>query len=164
VAYTELFRSIPILVLLFFVYFGVPFVLDVNLSPFGAATIALMLEASSMMAEVVRAGIQSVGRGQWEAALSSGMKGWQAIRYVIGPQAIRVMLPPSVGVYIATLKDSSLAAIIGYVELTKAGLLIRESTGESFIVLSVVATLYFVINYAISLGGAAMERKFRIVH
>ena len=164
VAYTELFRSIPILVLLFFVYFGLPFVLNLNLSPFGAATIALMLEASSMMAEVVRAGIQSVGRGQWEAALSSGMHGSQAMRYVIGPQAIRVMLPPSVGVYIATLKDSSLAAIIGYVELTKTGLLVRESTGDSFFVLLVVATLYFVINYTISLGGVALERKFSFAH
>jgi polar amino acid transport system permease protein len=163
-AYTELFRSIPILVLLFFVYFGVPLVVRISLSAFAAATIALMLEASSYMSEIVRAGIESVGRGQWEAAFSSGMRLQQVMRYVVGPQAIRVMLPPSVGVYIATLKDSSLAAVIGYVELTQAGLLVREATQNSFTVLSVVAVLYFVINYMISLGGVVLERRFRIVH
>lgn len=162
--YTEIFRSIPILILLFFCYFGLPLVLNLNLSPFTAATLALMLEASSLMSEIVRAGIESVGRGQWQAAYSSGMRYWSAMRHIIGPQAIRVMLPPSVGVYIAVLKDSSLASVIGYVELTKTGLLVRDSTGHSFLVFLVVSVLYFVINYAISLGGGFLERKFSIVH
>ena len=162
--YTEIFRSIPILILMFFCYFGLPLVTGMDLSPFAAATLALMLEASSLMSEVVRAGIESVGRGQWEAAYSSGMPYWSAMRHVIGPQAVRVMLPPSVGVYIATLKDSSLASIIGYLELTKTGLLIRDSTGNSFMVFMVVSILYFVINYAISLGGGLLERKFSFAH
>jgi polar amino acid transport system permease protein len=92
------------------------------------------------------------------------MRFWQVQRYVIWPQAIRVMLPPSVGVYIATLKDSSVASVIGYVELTKSGLLIRETTGSSFEVFFIVAVLYFLINYSISLGGAAFERKFKFAH
>jgi His/Glu/Gln/Arg/opine family amino acid ABC transporter permease subunit len=162
--YTEIFRSIPILILMFFCYFGLPLVIGVDLSPFAAATLALMLEASSLMSEVVRAGIESVGRGQWEAVYSSGMRYWSAMRHVIGPQALRVMLPPSVGVYIATLKDSSLASIIGYLELTKTGLLIRDSTGNSFMVFLVVSILYFVINYAISLAGGVLERKFSFAH
>ncbi len=160
--YTELFRSIPILILLFFVYYGLPLVMRVTLSGFAAATVALTLDASSYMAEVVRAGIESVGRGQWEAAFSSGLRFRQVMYHVVGPQAIRVMLPPSVGVYVTTLKDSSLAAVIGYVELTQAGLLVRSTTGNSFGVLAIVACLYFVINYTISLGGAVMERRFRI--
>jgi polar amino acid transport system permease protein len=162
--YTELFRSIPILILMFFCYFGLPLVTGLNLSPFAAATLALTLEASSLMAEVVRAGIESVGKGQWEAAYSSGMRYWSAMRHVIGPQAARVILPPSVGVYIATLKDSSLASIIGYLELTKTGLLVRDSTDSSFLVFLAVSILYFVINYAISLGGGLLERRFSLGH
>ena len=162
IAYIEVFRSIPIYVLLYFVFYGMPFVSGINLSPFAAATVSLSLIASSFMAEVVRAGIQSVAHGQWEAAQSSGMRFVQTMRHVVGPQAIRVMLPPSIGVYISTLKESSLASVIGYVELTQTGLLIREATGNSVIVLGTVAMLYFVINYSISLGGGYLERRFRI--
>jgi His/Glu/Gln/Arg/opine family amino acid ABC transporter permease subunit len=162
--YTELFRSIPVLILMFFCYFGLPLLVGLDLSPFAAATLALMFTASSLMAEVVRAGIDSVARGQWEAAFSSGMRYWQVMRHIVGPQAVRVMLPPSVGVYIATLKESSLASIIGYVELTKTALLIRETTGQSLEVLATTTVLYFVINYGISLVGGALERKFAIAH
>ena len=160
--YTELFRSIPPLILFFGCFYGISFGFKVDLSPFTSATIALALEASAFMAGVVSAGIGSVGRGQWEAAQASGMKFWQIMRYVVGPQALRVMLPPTVGVYIGTLKDSSLASVIGFVELTKAGLLVREASGASFQVFLVVGVLYFIINYSISLGGAALERKFHI--
>ncbi len=160
--YTEFFRSIPILIVMFFCYYGVPFVLGMNLSPFAAATIALAFHASSTMSEVVRAGIQSVGRGQWEAAQSAGMGYPQVMRHIVGPQAIRVVLPPSVGVFITTLKESSLASVIGYIELTKTGLLIRDSTGGGFMPLLALAFLYFLINYAISLAGGALERRYRI--
>lgn len=106
VAYTELFRSIPPLVLFFGCFYGFSYALNLDLSPFSAATIALTLTASALMSEVVRAGIESVTYGQWQAAQSSGMRYHQVFRYVVWPQAIRVMLPPSVGVYISTLKDS----------------------------------------------------------
>lgn len=164
VAYTELFRSIPPLVLFFGCFYGFSYALQLDLSPFAAATIALTLTASALMSEVVRAGIESVTHGQWQAAYSSGMRYDQVFRYVVWPQAIRVMLPPSIGVYISTLKDSSLASIIGYVELTKSGLLVRESTGISFEVLLIIAILYFVINYSISLVGVALEKRFKYAH
>lgn len=159
-AYTELFRSIPILIVMFFAYFGTPLILGFDLTPFVAATVALALHASSTMSEVVRAGIDSVGAGQWEAAHASGMTYLQIMRHIVGPQALRVILPPSVGIYIATLKESSLASIIGYVELTRQGLLVRESTGGGFAPLLMLGVLYFAINYAISQGGAALERRF----
>ncbi len=162
--YTEVFRSIPPLLLVFGVFFGLKYMTGLDLSPFTAATLALTVVASSFMSEVVRAGLMSVGRGQWDAAWSAGMRTRQILRYIVWPQAIRVMLPPSVGVYIGTLKDSSLASVIGYVELTKAGLLIRETTGVSFEVFLIVAALYFTINYGISRGGAALEGKFHYVH
>lgn len=162
--YVEVFRSLPPLILFFGCYYGLSFAFKLDLSPFTSATIALTLEASAFMAGVVSAGIASVGRGQWEAAQASGMRFEQVMRYVVGPQAIRVMLPPTVGVYIGTLKDSSLASVIGFVELTKAGLLVREASGASFQVFLVVGALYFIINYSISLGGAALERKFHIAN
>ena len=73
-----------------------------------------------------------------------------------------MVLPPSVGVFVTTLKESSLASIIGYIELTKTGLLIRDSTGGGFAPLLALAVIYFLINYAISLGGAALERRFHV--
>lgn len=158
--YTEFFRSIPILIVMFFCYFGVPLFLGFDLSPFAAATLALALHASASMAEVVRAGIESVGRGQWEAAQSFGLRYWLTMRLVVLPQAARVVVPPSVGVFITVLKESTLASIIGYIELTKTGLLIRESTDGGFAPLLALAFIYFAINYAISLGGRALERRF----
>jgi polar amino acid transport system permease protein len=160
--YTEFWRSVPILIVMFFCYFGVPLLLGLDLTPFAAATVALALHASSTMAEVVRAGLESVGRGQWEAAQAAGLSRFQVMRHVVAPQAIRVVLPPSAGVFITTLKESSLASIIGYIELTKTGLLIRESTDGGFVPLLALAVLYFLINYAISLGGGALERRFHI--
>jgi polar amino acid transport system permease protein len=160
-SYTETFRSIPIIVLMFFCYFGLPLMLGIDFPAFAAAVLALGLEASAFMSEVVRGGIESVGAGQREAARSLGLKGWQIMWLVVGPQALRVALPPSVGVYIAVLKDSSVASIIGYVELTKSGLLIRDSVGHGFQVLAGVFLLYFIMNYLISLGGKMLERKYR---
>jgi polar amino acid transport system permease protein len=160
--YTEFWRSVPILIVMFFCYFGVPLVLGIDLSPFAAATVALALHASATMSEVVRAGIQSIGRGQWEASEAAGMTALQVMRHVIAPQAIRVILPPSVGVFVTTLKESSLASIIGYIELTKTGLLIRDSTDGGFMPLLALAVIYFLINYAISLVGGALERRFHV--
>jgi polar amino acid transport system permease protein len=159
-AYTEFFRSIPTLVQLFFVFYGATFVFGIDLSPFAAATIGLSMEASALMSEVVRSGIQSVASGQREAALSSGMRAWQVQRYVIWPQAIRVMIPPAVGVYVSTIKASSLASVIGYVELTRAGMLIRESQRGGLLILCAVALLYILINYGISLFGSRLEKRF----
>ena len=160
--YTELWRSVPILIVMFFIYFGVPLVFGLDVTTFAAVTMALALHASATMAEVVRAGISSVGRGQWEAAQSAGLDRLQVMRHVVLPQAIRVILPPSIGVFITTLKESSLASVIGYIELTKTDLLIRDSTGGGFAPLLVLAVLYFLINYTISLGGGALERRFEI--
>jgi len=160
--YTEFFRSIPILIVLFFCYYGAPLVFGADLSAFAAATLALGLHASSMMSEVIRAGIDSVGTGQWEAAQAAGMTYRQMMRHIIGPQAVQVILPPSVGIYIMVLKESSVASIIGYVELTETGLLIRESVGGGFTILGVVALFYFVLCYTISLVGGALESRMKV--
>ncbi len=114
------------------------------------------------MSEVIRGGIGSVGEGQWEAARAAGMTYRQMMHHVIGPQAVQVILPPSVGIYIMVLKESSVASIVGYVELTSTGLLIRESVGGGFTILGVVALLYFLLCYSISLAGGALEQRVKI--
>jgi polar amino acid transport system permease protein len=162
--YIELFRSIPPLILFFGSYYGLSFALGISLTPYFAATLALTLFCSPLIAEVLRSSVGAIPKGQWEASAAQGMTKPQQIRYVIWPQAFRTMLPAAVGVYVSTLKDSSLASIIGFVELTKAGLLIRETTGNCFAILLTVAVLYFILNYLISAFGAWLERRSAFVH
>jgi len=160
--YTQFFVSVPVLIVLFFCYYGLPRLFDIEISSFAAATIALAAHASAMLSAVIAAGITSVGRGQWEAAQVSGMTYPQLMRHIIMPQAAQVILPPFVGVYIRLVKESSIAALIGYVELTQTGLLIRESTHAGLAIIGVVALLYFILNYSISLAGGALERRLKV--
>lgn len=158
--YIELFRSIPPLILFFGCYYGLSYAIGLSLTPYFAATLALTLFCSPLIAEVLRSSIFAIHKGQWEASSAQGMTRLQQVRLVIWPQAFRTMLPASVGIYVSTLKDSSLASIIGFVELTKAALLIRESSGNSFAILLTVAILYFLLNYLISAFGAWLERRY----
>ena len=161
--YNQFFVSVPTLIVLFFCYYGLPSISALEISTFAAATTALSLHGSAMVSEVIRAGIVSVDRGQWEAAQSSGLRYWQVMRLVVVPQAIRVALPPFVNVYIRLVKESSIAALIGYVELTQTALLIRESRRAGLAVVGVAALLYFAINFAISLAGRTLERRQRAI-
>ncbi len=145
---------------MFFAYFGLPLFLGHDLSPFAAATLSLALHASASMSEVIRAGIESVGRGQWEAARAFGLRYGRIMQLIVLPQAVPVIVPPSVGVFITVLKESTLASIIGYIELTRTGLLIRESTDGGFVPLLALAVLYFATKYTISLVGRLLERRF----
>jgi polar amino acid transport system permease protein len=113
------------------------------------------------MAEVVRSGIESVPKGQWEAARALGLGYSRIMGLVILPQALRVMIPPTIGVYVSTLKESSLASIIGFVELLGQGMAIRESNaGRSTAdVLLAVAFGYFVICFTLSRLGLRLERR-----
>jgi His/Glu/Gln/Arg/opine family amino acid ABC transporter permease subunit len=162
--YIGLFRSIPILILLFFVYFGLPIVLGINMPSFPAAILALSLYCGAYMAEVVRTGVEAVGKGQWDASHALGMRYLGTLRYVVMPQALRVAVPPAVSVCIFTLKDSSLASVIGFLELTATGLAIRESgLGQGGVgVLLTVALIYFVLAYSLSFAGQRLERSIRI--
>ncbi len=162
--YVELFRSVPILLQLFFIYYGLPLVFGIDIPSYPAAILALSLYCGSYMAEVVKSGIESVPIGQWEASYSIGMRYLAAFRHVILPQAARVALPPAVSVCIITIKDSSLASVIGFLELTGTGIAIRQSTYGKDIggILLAVAAIYFIINYSISLAGQALEKRVHI--
>jgi polar amino acid transport system permease protein len=163
-AFTESFRSIPPLLLFFGAYYGLSYSTGVSLSPFQASVIAMVLEASAFISEIVRAAFRSVERGQWDAAEAVGLGFWTALWTVIGPQAIRVLIPPTIGVYVAVLKDSSFASIVGLVELTRAGLLVRDSVGDSLTVFLLLSAIYFVINFSISSGALRLEKRFRFAH
>jgi His/Glu/Gln/Arg/opine family amino acid ABC transporter permease subunit len=159
--YIEGLRSIPFVILLFLIYYAVPVALNLDIPPYPAAISALSLHCSAYMGEVVRSGVESVPRGQWEAAAALGLGYSRIMGLVILPQALRVMIPPTIGVYVSTLKESSLASIIGFVELLGQGMAIRESNaGRSTAdVLLAVAFGYFVICFTLSRLGQKLERR-----
>ncbi len=117
--YVEIFRAIPILVLILWVYYGLPVVLGISMNPFTAGVVALAISDSAFEAEIFRAGIQSIGRGQIEAADSLGLNYYQKMRVIILPQAVRRILPPLGNQFVYMLKMSSLVSIIGLQELTR---------------------------------------------
>ena len=164
VAYVETFRSIPLLVFLFLVFFGIPVAINVDIPAFEAAVIALGVSGSATMAEVIRGAVESVPAGQWEAAQSLGMRYPAVVRHVILPQALRLALPPVVSLYVAIVKDSSLILLVGVVELTTTGMQVRaltRGTGTAPIFLILAAT-YFVLCYSISSAGQWLERRIQI--
>jgi polar amino acid transport system permease protein len=117
--YVECLRAVPLLVLLLWVYYGLPVVLGIELGVFAAGLLTLALSDAAFEAEIFRAGIQSVGIGQGEAAASLGLSRWQSMRFVILPQAIRRILPALGNQFVYVLKMSSLISVIGYQELTR---------------------------------------------
>lgn len=158
--YVETMRSIPFVILLFFIFYALPLALDLDIPPYPAAISALSLHCSAYMGEVVRSGIEAVPKGQWEAAQSLGLGYYRIMRHIVLPQALRIMIPPTIGVYVSTIKESSLASIIGFVELLGQGMAIRESNaGRSTAdVLLAVAIGYFVVCYSLSFLGRRLER------
>lgn len=156
----ELVRAVPLLLLLFFVFFGLP-ALGVRIPTFPAAVLSLSLWMTVNTAEVVRGGIQSIPRGQFEAARSAGLTELQAMRHVIFPQAVRRMIPPFVGLCTILVKDTSLAAIIGVFELTRAAQETIERTLRSFEVYLAAAALYFVVCFPLTRLAERAEARLR---
>jgi polar amino acid transport system permease protein len=117
--YVELFRAVPLLVLLLWVYYGLPVVAGIQFGVFAAGVISMALSDSAFEAEIFRAGIQSVPKGQWEAGRSIGLTSWQVMRFIVLPQAIRRIMPALGNQFVYVLKMSSLISVIGYQELTR---------------------------------------------
>ncbi len=159
-AYVLLIRGIPLLVIVFFAYFGIPLMFpSVDLPAFLTAVIALTLFATAYMAEIFRGSINAVPRGQTEAAQALGLNYGHRLRCVILPQALRIAVPPGIGFLIALIKDSSLVTVIGFVELTRSGQIVSNLTAEPIITYLVVAALYFVVCYGVSRLGAWYENR-----
>lgn len=157
-AYVEVIRGTPLLVQILIVYFGLP-AIGINLQPEPAGIIALSICSGAYIAEIVRAGIESIPLGQMEAARSLGMTYFQAMRYVILPQAFRNILPALGNEFIALLKDSSLLSVISIVELTRVGRQIVNTTFNAWTPFLGVALFYLMMTIPLSRLVAYSQRK-----
>jgi polar amino acid transport system permease protein len=157
-ALIQIFQGTPLLLQLFLVFFGAP-VLGIEINPWVAAGTALILNSSAFLGEIWRGCIQAIPNGQWEAAQALSLSYTSRMRYVILPQAFKIALAPTVGYMVQIIKGTSLAAIIGFVEVTRSGQIINNATFQPLIVFSVVASIYFVLCWPLSLLAARMERR-----
>jgi L-cystine transport system permease protein len=158
IAYLSVFRGTPMLVQILLVYFGLP-QFGITLEPIPSAIIALSLNVGSYQSENFRSGILGVDKGQREAAFSIGMTGWQALRRIIFPQALRIAAPTIGNRFIALMKDTSLASVVTVVELTRIAERIGSSTFRYMEMFILVAAVYWMLNSLLSLGQAAIERR-----
>jgi His/Glu/Gln/Arg/opine family amino acid ABC transporter permease subunit len=151
-------RAVPLLLQMFFIFFGLPAV-GVQMPVFVSAALAMTLWMAANLAEVMRGAVESIQRGQFEAGYSSGLGYAQVMRWIILPQALRRMLPPYVGLCTILIKDTSLAAIIGVFELTRAAQETIERTFRSFELYLTIGAMYFVLCFALTLLSRALERR-----
>lgn len=157
-SYIQIVQGTPVLMLLFLSYYGLS-LLGYDLPPMIAASVSMTIYVSGYLGDIWRGSIQSVAKQQWEASESLGMTRMQQYRHIILPQAITISLPPTVGFMVQVVKNSSIASIIGFVELAKAGQLINNVTFQPFAVFLIVAALYFCICYPLSYFSRRLERK-----
>jgi polar amino acid transport system permease protein len=158
IVYIQIVQGTPLLILLFLSYFGLSLV-GLRLDPLVAAGISLTFYVGAFLGEIWRGCIEAVPRTQWEASDCLGLNRFQQYAYVILPQAVRIATPPTVGFMVQVVKNTSLASIIGFVELTRAGQIVNNSTFQPFLVFLFVAAIYFAICYPLSVTSRALERK-----
>jgi polar amino acid transport system permease protein len=156
--FVQIFQGTPLLLQLFLIFFGAP-VIGFDINPWLAAGVALMLNTSAFLGEIWRGCIEAVPVGQWEAAEALGLHYVARMRDVVLPQAFKIALPPTVGYVVQVIKGTSLAAIIGFTEVTRAGQVINNATFQPLVVFSLVAAIYFALCWPLSLLAAHMERK-----
>lgn len=165
IGYVEFFRGVPVLLLLFFVYYGLPEIADswgygkyFQIGPVLAAVLAFGINYAAFEAEIYRAGIDSIPKGQWEAAASLGMSSRQAFWRVIMPQAIRTILPPSTNDFVALFKDTSLVSVVSVIELTKQYQILTKSSSKYFEIGMATALLYLIMSVPLGLLSRYLER------
>ncbi|PJK24435.1 glutamine ABC transporter permease [Mycobacterium goodii] len=157
--YVDIFRGTPLLVQAFFIYFGIPSALGFQMSALTAGIITLSLNAGAYMTEIVRGGIQSVDKGQMEAARSLGIGYLPTMRKVILPQAIRTMIPSYINQFVITLKDTSILSVIGIAELTQTGRIIIARNFQSFTMWLIIGIIYFVVIMALTKLSDRVEKR-----
>lgn len=160
--YIQIVQGTPLLILLFLIYFGIAIIGFDALPAIIAAGAGLVIYASGFLAEIWRGCIESVARTQWEAAECLALTRWQRMSKVILPQAARIATAPTVGFLVQIVKNTSLASVIGFVELSQAGKLINNSIFEPFTIFVVVAMFYFAICFPLSVWSRALERKLNV--
>ena len=158
IAYIRVFQGTPLLLQLFLAFFGAD-MLGVPLGAWLSAALGLSLNAGAFLGEIWRGAIQAVPQGQVEAARSLGLRYPPLMLRVVLPQALRIAIPPTVGFLVNLIKSTSLAAIIGFVELTRAGQQLNNATFRPFVIFGVVAAIYFVLCWPLTLAAAGLERR-----
>jgi polar amino acid transport system permease protein len=158
--YIELFRALPVLVLLIWIYYVVPILTDWRMSPFTAAVVGLSMNLGAFVAETVRAAIESIPHSQFESGLALGMSRGQTMRHVIVPQAVRNMIPNLLGLYITEIKNSSLASVIAVNEVLHRGNILISETYRPLEIYSTIAAVYLVIILPLIFLSRWAERHF----
>ena len=157
--YLSIIRGTPLMVQSFFIYFGLTAALDFRISIFKAAVIVLCLNAGAYLSEIFRSGIAAVNKGQMEAARSLGLPYGVAMRKVILPQAIRIVIPSVLNQFIITLKDTSILSAIGCMELMKQSMMIVSRNFRSFETYAVIAVMYYVVVMVLTKIFKIIERR-----
>jgi His/Glu/Gln/Arg/opine family amino acid ABC transporter permease subunit len=157
--YVEFFRGVPLVMVIFWIWFIIPQLLGLPIPEYGVALTAFVIFEAAYFGEIVRAGVQSVPRGQVEAARAVGLTGAQAMQHVVLPQALRNMVPSIVTQMIVLFKDTSLASIIGYVDLTKAAQIVNNREIRPFELYLFIAVVYWVCTYSMSRLARRLERQ-----
>lgn len=158
--YLELFRVVPVLVWLYLFFFGLPIFFGVDIPAFWCAVLVLALWGASEVGEVVRGGLNSLARGQQEAGLALGLSRWQLYRHVLLPQALQRLTPPTINIYTRIIKTSSLAVLIGVVEVIKVGQQIIERTYGSLLIYGLLFLFFFLVCYPLSLVSRRLEQQW----
>lgn len=158
ILFVEFFRRVPFLVTLMLAFFVFQ-MSGADLSLFTVATISVCLIASAFLSEIIRAGFESVHRNQWDAAAAMNFNGLQTIRYVVLPQAWRIILPPAFGFFVLFIKDTALASQIGVVELTFAAKVLNNKGFSAALVFGTILLVYFAISYPLARLGARLEAR-----
>jgi polar amino acid transport system permease protein len=157
--YVEFFRGVPLVMVIFWMWFIMPVALGTAIPEFGVALAAFVIFEAAYLGEIVRAGIQSVPRGQVEAATALGLTGARTMRHVILPQALRNMIPSLVTQFIVLFKDTSLASIIGFMDLTKAAQVVNNREIRPFELYGFIAVVYWICTYSMSRYARHLERR-----
>ncbi len=158
--YLELFRVVPVLVWLYLFFFGLPIFFGLDIPAFWCAVLVLALWGASEVGEVVRGGLNSLARGQQEAGLALGLSTWQLYRHVLLPQALQRLTPPTINIYTRIIKTSSLAVLIGVVEVIKVGQQIIERTYGSLLIYGLLFLFFFLVCYPLSLASRRLEQQW----
>ena len=156
--FTQIFQGTPLLLQLFLVFFGAP-ILGFEINPWVAAAAALILNSGAFLGEIWRGCIQAVPRGQWEAADALSLSYFDRMRDVVLPQAMKIAVAPTVGYLVQIIKGTSLAAIIGFTEVTRAGQIINNATFQPMLVFGVVGAVYFILCWPLSLWAGRLEKR-----
>ncbi|MDS1141240.1 amino acid ABC transporter permease [Pusillimonas sp. SM2304] len=156
--YIQIIQGTPVLVIIFLMYFGLPS-LGLTVSPLAAASVSLSVYVSAYLGESWRGSIQSVPQAQWEAAECLALSRVQRMTKVILPQAIRIATPPTVGFMVQIIKNTSLASVVGFVELVRAGQIVNNTIFQPFVIYLLIAFLYFLMCYPLSMLSRRLENK-----